>query len=49
MGRNPRIRARLRSEHAEGPAFAAEPYVQVFADRQPFVPNLSFADFTIQK
>ena len=34
----------LRPKNAEGPAFAAEPYVQVFADRQPFVPNLSFAD-----
>ena len=34
----------LRPKNAEGPAFAAEPYVQAFADRQPFVPNLSFAD-----
>ncbi|MDE6508225.1 MAG: WbqC family protein [Alistipes sp.] len=34
----------LRTKNAEGPAFAAEPYVQVFADRQPFVANLSFAD-----
>lgn len=34
----------LRPKNAEGPAFAAEPYVQVFTDRQPFVPNLSFAD-----
>ncbi|MDE7344544.1 MAG: WbqC family protein, partial [Alistipes sp.] len=34
----------LRPKNAEGPAFAAEPYVQVFADRQPFVANLSFAD-----
>ena len=34
----------LRPKNAEGPAFAPEPYVQVFADRQPFVPNLSFAD-----
>ena len=34
----------LRPKNAEGPAFAAEPYVQVFADRRPFVPNLSFAD-----
>lgn len=34
----------LRPKHAEGPAFRAEPYVQAFADRQPFAPNLSFAD-----
>lgn len=34
----------LRPKNAESPAFAVEPYVQVFADRQPFVPNLSFAD-----
>ncbi|MDE7078473.1 MAG: WbqC family protein [Alistipes sp.] len=34
----------LRPKNVEGPAFAAEPYVQVFADRQPFVANLSFAD-----
>lgn len=29
---------------AKGPVFRTEPYVQVFADRQPFVPNLSFVD-----
>lgn len=34
----------LRPKHKEGSTFAAEPYVQVFADRMPFVPNLSFAD-----
>lgn len=34
----------LRPKRKEGPAFAAEPYVQVFSDRMPFVPNLSFAD-----
>lgn len=28
----------------EGPAFIAEPYVQVFSDRMPFQPNLSVAD-----
>ncbi|WP_418983543.1 WbqC family protein [Alistipes sp.] len=34
----------LRPKRKEGPAFAAEPYVQVFSDRMPFAPNLSFAD-----
>lgn len=34
----------LRPKHAKGPTFAAEPYVQVFSDRMPFVANLSFAD-----
>lgn len=34
----------LRSGHTESPTFRAEPYVQVFSDRQPFAPNLSFAD-----
>ncbi|MCM1151141.1 MAG: WbqC family protein [Alistipes sp.] len=34
----------LRPRHAKGPAFVAEPYVQVFADRQPFVPDLSVID-----
>ncbi len=29
---------------SKGPALCAEPYVQVFADRQPFVANLSFID-----
>ncbi len=28
----------------KGPVFRTEPYVQVFADRRPFVPNLSFVD-----
>lgn len=34
----------LRPKRNEGPAFVAEPYVQVFSDRLPFAPNLSFAD-----
>lgn len=34
----------LRPRHVEGPAFEAEPYVQVFSDRMPFCANLSFAD-----
>lgn len=34
----------LRPKRTEGPAFAVEPYVQVFSDRMPFAPNLSFAD-----
>lgn len=34
----------LRPKDRKGSTFAAEPYVQVFADRMPFVPNLSFAD-----
>jgi len=33
-----------RDGHEEGPAFEAEPYVQVFSDRMPFVPNLSTLD-----
>lgn len=28
----------------KSPAFYTEPYMQVFADRQPFAPNLSFVD-----
>ncbi len=36
--------ADLRPKHAKGPAVVAEPYVQVFADRQSFQPNLSFVD-----
>ncbi len=28
----------------QGPVFYTEPYIQVFADRQPFAPNLSFVD-----
>lgn len=28
----------------KSPAFVAEPYIQVFADRHPFAPNLSFVD-----
>lgn len=34
----------LRPKHEKDPAFVAEPYVQVFSERMPFVPNLSFAD-----
>lgn len=34
----------LRPKRSGGPAFVAEPYVQVFSDRMPFAPNLSFAD-----
>lgn len=34
----------LRPRHAEGPAFVAEPYFQVFSDRMPFAANLSFVD-----
>ena len=34
----------LRPKAAVDPAFRAEPYVQVFADRLPFEPNLSFVD-----
>lgn len=34
----------LRPKKREGPAFAAEPYVQVFCDRLPFAANLSVAD-----
>ncbi|WP_300904896.1 WbqC family protein [uncultured Alistipes sp.] len=34
----------LRPRHSEGPAFRAEPYVQVFCDRQPFAANLSVID-----
>ena len=34
----------LRPKRKEGPAIVAEPYFQVFSERMPFVPNLSFAD-----
>ena len=34
----------LRPKRKEGPAFVAEPYFQVFSERMPFAPNLSFAD-----
>lgn len=34
----------LRPKQKEGSAFVAEPYFQVFSDRQPFAPNLSFID-----
>ena len=34
----------LRPKHKESPAFVAEPYFQVFSDRMPFQPNLSFVD-----
>ena len=34
----------LDLRNKKGPAFYTEPYMQVFADRQPFAPNLSFVD-----
>lgn len=34
----------LRPKRREGPGFVAEPYFQVFSERMPFAPNLSFAD-----
>ncbi|MCX4301589.1 MAG: WbqC family protein [Alistipes sp.] len=34
----------LRPKQRKDPAFVAEPYVQVFADRLPFAPDLSFID-----
>lgn len=34
----------LRPKHKTDPAFVAESYVQVFSERMPFAPNLSFAD-----
>lgn len=34
----------LRPKQTKDPAFAAEPYVQVFSDRLPFEPDLSFID-----
>ena len=34
----------LRPKKAKDPAFRAEPYVQVFADRLPFAADLSFID-----
>ena len=34
----------LRPKKSEGPIFEIEPYVQVFSDRMPFVPNLSILD-----
>ena len=34
----------LRPKHNEGSTFVAEPYVQVFSDRMPFVENLSVLD-----
>lgn len=37
----------LRPKHRQGPTFEAEPYVQVFADRMPFVPNLSILDLLL--
>jgi len=54
IGRRPRISEQyvearpgdldLRPKREKDPAFIAEPYVQVFSDRMPFVANLSFAD-----
>lgn len=37
----------LRPRHNEGPAVAAEPYIQVFADRMPFVADLSVLDLIL--
>ena len=34
----------LRDKHRKGPALIAEPYVQVFSDRMPFMANLSAVD-----
>ena len=36
-----------RGGREEGPTFEAEPYVQVFSDRMPFVPNLSALDLLL--
>ncbi len=36
-----------RRGREEGPTFEAEPYVQVFSDRMPFVPNLSALDLLL--
>ncbi len=36
-----------RGGRKEGPTFEAEPYVQVFSDRMPFVPNLSALDLLL--
>ena len=36
-----------RGGHEESPTFEAEPYVQVFSDRMPFVPNLSALDLLL--
>lgn len=37
----------LRPKHNEGSTFVAEPYVQVFSDRMPFVENLSVLDLLL--
>lgn len=37
----------LRPRHSEGPTIAAEPYIQVFSDRMPFVPDLSVLDLVM--
>lgn len=37
----------LRPKHNEGSTFVAEPYVQVFSDRIPFVENLSVLDLLL--
>ncbi len=34
----------LRPKGTKDPTFVAEPYIQVFADRMPFMENLSFID-----
>ncbi len=37
----------LRPKQKNGPMFITEPYFQVFSDRFPFEPNLSFADLLV--
>ena len=37
----------LRPKHNEGSTFVAEPYVQVFSDRMPFVEDLSVLDLLL--
>ena len=39
----------LRPKQRKDPAFVAEPYVQVFADRLPFAPDLSFIDLLLRR
>lgn len=37
----------LRPRHNEGPMPCVEPYIQVFSDRMPFVPDLSVLDLVM--
>ena len=37
----------LRPRHSEGPTGPVEPYIQVFSDRMPFVPDLSVLDLVM--